>query len=571
MTVRIGSNVIAPGIASNEEFLEGLSEDKTATVKQLREEFSRVDRLPLFAPMRSPYLLNDVSWLRSDTFSWHNGDIYISAYNLLATLYTDNSATTASDTIEGITITYKRVSNGMKICDSDQENNLINLYNSVGVAWYFLIDTTDKKFKLPRNKFDFTGFRTAAGDYVEESLPNITGEVHAGISQRALGWSGSGAFKGYKVTGNNANPASLSNTADHNNGFEFDASLSSSTYKDNAPVQERAVQSYLYFYVGRFTPTSIEQSAGLNTEALDDKADKDLGNLSTSGQSRFQAPLVSGTNIKTINGNSVLGSGDVSISAGANIDLSNLSAMGNDKFVTKDTEQTITKHKTFTSAPSIKNTNLPSNSTIPASGENNVWLYANANDDSYIGGIGFSVTTTASRTLLFARKNINGTDYTCYSGNIIGNDGSTYFIVPTPSSAVDNSTKAATTAWVRNHCCTTAATTTSSASKDAPAYVVENYRSGENWYRVWSDGWIEQGGVQTNNTSGSTSYTVSLLKAFVTTDYTAMRAPVWGASWGQASSDGYTTGIFSKTTTYFTCATHASGIASKIMWYACGY
>lgn len=402
MTVRIGSNVIAPGIASNEEFLEGLSEDKTATVKQLREEFSRVDRLPLFAPMRSPYLLNDVSWLRSDTFSWHNGDIYISAYNLLATLYTDNSATTSSDTIEGITITYKRVSNGMKICDSDQENNLINLYNSVGVAWYFLIDTTDKKFKLPRNKFDFTGFRTAAGDYVEESLPNITGEVHAEISQRALGWSGSGVFKGYKVTGNNANPASLSNTADHNNGFEFDASLSSSTYKDNAPVQERAVQSYLYFYVGRFTPTSIEQSAGLNTEALDDKADKDLGNLSTG---------------------------------------------------------------------------------------------------------------------------------------------------------------------LTNTICIMTPTTLSTASSARPAVIIENYRNGTEWYRVWSDGWIEQGGV--TGTARGTE-TVTYLKAFSDTNYfiTKNANSTYSASGASPAEQS----CYNLTTTGFTTMNVGSSYGqSPSPWYACGY
>lgn len=122
-----------------------------------------------------------------------------------------------------------------------------------------------------------------------------------------------------------------------------------------------------------------------------------------------------------------------------------------------------------------------------------------------------------------------------------------------------------------NTLCTTAATTTSSASSARPAVVVRNYRSGENWFRVWSDGWIEQGGAQTNTTGGSTSYGVSLLYPFATTDYTVMRAPLWGASWASAGSDGYTVGILSKATTYFVCATHASSYVTKIMWYACGY
>ena len=42
-------------------------------------------------------------------------------------------------------------------------------------------------------------------------------------------------------------------------------------------------------------------------------ANKDLSNLSSTGNAKFQAPLVSGTNIKTINGNSILGSGNLAL------------------------------------------------------------------------------------------------------------------------------------------------------------------------------------------------------------------------------------------------------------------
>lgn len=249
----------------------------------------------------------------------------------------------------------------------------------------------------------------------------------------------------------------------------------------------------------------------------------------------------------------------------ANDDLSNLSAAGNDKFVTKNTEQTITKHKTFTSAPSIKNTNLPSNSTIPDSGENNVWLYANANDDSYIGGIGFSVTTTASRTLLFTRKNINGTNYNCYSGNIIENDGTIYFNVPTPP-ATHNMNSAATTKWVNDHRCTTAATTASSASIYKPAIVIENYRNGNQWYRKWSDGWIEQGGYK----SQATPNTITLNKAFTTTDYTILAlCDRMDASAAPAVAAYRNNSNYPKSTTAFTLTGNTASLGQY--WYACGY
>ena len=105
------------------------------------------------------------------------------------------------------------------------------------------------------------------------------------------------------------------------------------------------------------TVTSVNNTQPVNgnvTISIPDTsnlANKDLSNLSTTGNTKFQTPLVSGTNIKTvnntsllgsgnvavqptlvsgtniktINGNSLLGSGDVSV---ADTDLSNLSTAG---------------------------------------------------------------------------------------------------------------------------------------------------------------------------------------------------------------------------------------------------
>ena len=64
---------------------------------------------------------------------------------------------------------------------------------------------------------------------------------------------------------------------------------------------------------------------------------------------------------------------------------------------------------------------------------------------------------------------------------------------------------------------TTKATTASTASKTKPAVVVENYKKGDNWYRVWSDGWIEQGGVAETGVKN----TITFLKPFSDTNYTA--------------------------------------------------
>lgn len=66
--------------------------------------------------------------------------------------------------------------------------------------------------------------------------------------------------------------------------------------------------------------------------------------------------------------------------------------------------------------------------------------------------------------------------------------------------------------------CTTKATTTSSACHHKVAVVVQNYVNGTSWYRVWSDGWCEQGG-KVSGAGFSTAVVVTFLKAFANTDY----------------------------------------------------
>ena len=45
--------------------------------------------------------------------------------------------------------------------------------------------------------------------------------------------------------------------------------------------------------------------------------------------------------------------------------------------------------------------------------------------------------------------------------------------------------------------------------------VVETYQNGTSWYRVWSDGWCEQGGYST-----SSNIIITLLKTYANTNYT---------------------------------------------------
>lgn len=92
--------------------------------------------------------------------------------------------------------------------------------------------------------------------------------------------------------------------------------------------------------------------------------------------------------------------------------------------------------------------------------------------------------------------------------------------------------------------------------------IIETYQSGSSWYRVYRDGWCEQGSrVQIS----AADQVVTLLKPFKTTDYTIT------ASGGTRVYGN--TACFSRTTTNFKAWTSddSSFNAGELSWEARGY
>ena len=153
-----------------------------------------------------------------------------------------------------------------------------------------MLDTVNKKFKLPRTKFAFVGLRDTVGKYVEPGLPNISG-TFSGVGQA---FSGSpttatltGAFYRINTTNSPAEGVKIQNSGDveKDDYFGFDASNSNSIYGSSNTVQQPATQQHLYFYVGQYTQSATEQTAGLNTELFNGKVDLNAYNLSSIGKS----------------------------------------------------------------------------------------------------------------------------------------------------------------------------------------------------------------------------------------------------------------------------------------------
>lgn len=270
-----GSVVAARTKAEEASASADLAESWAIQAKDTAQKMS--NGLNLFDIKWSDHLLESHSWLRADTFSWQSGTVYATAYNELQGEY--NHEDSVEETENGIT--FKRTPKGYKIAASGQEEAIISVYAETGIGWYYILDTENQQFKLPRTKWGITGLRNEVGNYVEESLPNITGTgVWSLMGQGGGGTGAIGSLSTYTAT-NVGGQVYYGNT-----GFTFNASKSSPVYQDNASVQQRATEMYLYFYVGNYDKPAVEQTAGINSELFNNKADIGLGNISQTGKNK---------------------------------------------------------------------------------------------------------------------------------------------------------------------------------------------------------------------------------------------------------------------------------------------
>lgn len=93
-------------------------------------------------------------------------------------------------------------------------------------------------------------------------------------------------------------------------------------------------------------------------------------------------------------------------------------------------------------------------------------------------------------------------------------------------------------------------------------HIVETYVNGTSWYRVYSDGWCEQGGFKNNIPSSLTGSSVVFLKKFSNTNYFSI--PSWG------SVDYAALAVGNRTTTGMTIINRTNS-TNWCYWEAKGY
>lgn len=228
--------------------------------------------------------------------------------------------------------------------------------------------------------------------------------------------------------------------------------------------------------------------------------------------------------------------------------------------VHENTESNITGQKTFTKPiySTVKANITSGNLVITGLADNDTTdaIIAMNTANKRCGALRFSNKTGYNEAIIVAANEDGSTETSIALRNT---NGTSYATCPTyTQNYADSSTKIVTTAYMAEHWTTTKATTASTASKQRPAVVIQNYVNGNSWYRIWSDGWKEQGGycaVQYN-----TQTKVTFLKAFSNANYSLT---VSGRLNLQA---GYTCGMTISSGSYFEYKSE-----QNFKWYACGY
>lgn len=183
---------------------------------------------------------------------------------------------------------------GHEIVFPGNEEQVQKEYSKNGSAWYYILDTAKKRFKLPRGrntrivksyKDDSRWYRLYADGWAEQGglfdTPNNTAGVEKNVVlPLPMANDKYTATIGIHNTTNDTGVylfvASKTTTA-----ITFKSNISSASLADQnwqvsgyADVDStQAGDKYLYFYVGLFSKTAIEQTAGITSEQLNNKVD----------------------------------------------------------------------------------------------------------------------------------------------------------------------------------------------------------------------------------------------------------------------------------------------------------
>ena len=256
---------------------------------------------PLFTPVWQDHIVNNASWLRSNTFSWQSGSVYTSAYaHLVADI---DGITSETETIAGTTITFYHAADDHKIILPDQEANADAIFTATGTAWYYILDTTNQRFKMPRSihgniveKYESDGkwCRVWSDGWCEQGGIAISSNSNITITfLKEMADTNYNISISCSDADKNASNTTTAYWDKTTTSFGTNCSLGGVFYIEQiswevrgyvANFPENTQYKYLYFYVGNTIQNETSVNVAGLAEDLNGKADIDLGNLSNAGK-----------------------------------------------------------------------------------------------------------------------------------------------------------------------------------------------------------------------------------------------------------------------------------------------
>ncbi len=189
---------------------------------------------------------------------------------------------TQTETVNGVTV--KVHSNGHKFYNILDKTAIDDYFNSIGSAWFYGVDTDNKRVFLPRNNYfeQVSVNVTEAGQSVEAGLPNITGAYNGACMLNSSGVTYDGALYN---TNKNALQKAGGTSGTTTGAIGLDASRSSSIYGNSDTVQPSAVKKLLYICVGN----TVSDTSWVDVVSQVEGGVKDLEEKTLEGIERLKA------------------------------------------------------------------------------------------------------------------------------------------------------------------------------------------------------------------------------------------------------------------------------------------
>ena len=230
-----------------------------ANVESWRSKLGIKD-LPYCSIIHSTVPLYDASLKLADGSLISQNGTYAAFYNYMVALYNSGNASSC-------------------FVNETTYQTDVSLY---GVCGKYVYDSTNHTIRIPKLKgiLEGTLLSSNLGVVKEAGLPNITGFTNADAGWRNNTTDDStGAFyRTYKSGTYTAGQSSQNYSQEVN----FDASRSNSIYGNSSTVQPQTVQVYYYIVIASSVKTEIEVNIDNIATDLNNKADKTLGNFTSS-------------------------------------------------------------------------------------------------------------------------------------------------------------------------------------------------------------------------------------------------------------------------------------------------